>query len=127
MGELELGARQGRLSASAGKQIRIMMFRGSRVVVMALAVFMLGWASSSYDGVEAIQHEFDYNQFAGDEMPIELLDEDWDPIPGDMGATSFAQVEAEVTAGEKQELECNCEKMKCNCLKKCECAVPAKR
>merc|ERR1712110_563813 len=70
---------------------------------------------------------FDYNDFAADEMPVELLEEDWDPIPRDMGATSFAQMGMEVQAGEKQELECNCEKMKCNCLKKCECAVPAKR
>merc|ERR1711998_279126 len=93
-------------------------------LLLCLVGLMASWGP---DSVSAVQHEYDYNQFNGDEMPIELLDEDWDPIPGDMGATSFAQVEAEVTAGEKQELECNCEKMKCNCLKKCECAVPAKR
>ena len=26
--------------------------------------------------------------------------------------------------GEMQELQCTCDKMKCNCQKKCECVVP---
>eukprot|EP00298_Acanthocystis_sp_HF-20_P005170 c15426_g1_i2.p1 GENE.c15426_g1_i2~~c15426_g1_i2.p1 ORF type:complete len:102 (+),score=37.31 c15426_g1_i2:29-307(+) len=65
--------------------------------------------------------------FQGNEVPMEFVDEDWGPIAGDHGPSSFMQVETEVTGTETQELECNCEKMKCNCMKKCECAVPKKR
>ena len=59
--------------------------------------------------------------------PVDFMDENWEMIPADIGAESFAQVSYDVGGGEKQELECNCEKMKCNCMKKCECAVPKKR
>ena len=33
--------------------------------------------------------------------------------------------EAMMDNGETQELQCTCDKMKCNCMKKCECSVPA--
>ena len=33
--------------------------------------------------------------------------------------------EAMMDTGETQELQCTCDKMKCNCMKKCECSVPA--
>ena len=46
--------------------------------------------------------------------------------PDDEIDPEFLQTgEAMMDSGETQELQCTCDKMKCNCMKKCECSVPA--
>ena len=51
--------------------------------------------------------------------------QNWDIEPEEHDPEFLQTGESMMTGqGEMQELQCTCDKMKCNCQKKCECVVP---
>ena len=51
--------------------------------------------------------------------------QNWDIAPEEHDPEFLQTGESMMTGqGEMQELQCTCDKMKCNCQKKCECVVP---
>ena len=57
--------------------------------------------------------------------PARRRPQNWDIEPEEHDPEFLQTGESMMTGqGEMQELQCTCDKMKCNCQKKCECVVP---